>query len=34
MFGPIPASPRTNLSNNALGLFQVSSVGISTTKIE
>jgi hypothetical protein len=29
MFGPIPASPRTNLSNGALGFFQVSAV---TTK--
>jgi hypothetical protein len=26
MFGPIPSSPRTNLSNNALGFFQVSAV--------
>jgi len=26
MFGPIPASPRTNLSNDALGFFQVSAV--------
>jgi len=29
MFGPIPASPRTNISNGALGFFQVSSVDIS-----
>lgn len=27
MFGPIPASPRTNLSNGALGFFQVSAIG-------
>jgi hypothetical protein len=26
MFGPVPSSPRTNLSNGALGFFQVSSV--------
>lgn len=26
MFGPIPSSPRTNLTNNALGFFQVSSM--------
>ena len=26
MFGPIPAPPRTNLSNGALGFFQVSAV--------
>lgn len=26
MFGPIPASPRTNLNNGALGFFQVSAV--------
>lgn len=26
MFGPIPSSPRTNLSNGALGFFQVSAV--------
>ena len=26
MFGPIPAPPRTNLSNDALGFFQVSAV--------
>jgi hypothetical protein len=26
MFGPIPASPRTNLSNGALGFFQVGAV--------
>jgi hypothetical protein len=34
MFGPIPASPRTNLSNGALGFFQVSAVNMSETKIE
>ncbi len=26
MFGPIPASPRTNLTNGALGFFQVSAI--------
>ena len=26
MFGPIPASPRSNLTNGALGFFQVSAV--------
>lgn len=26
MFGPIPASPRSNLSNGALGFFQVSAI--------
>lgn len=26
MFGPIPSSPRTNLSNGALGFFQVSAI--------
>ena len=26
MFGPIPAPPRTNLSNDALGFFQVSAI--------
>ncbi|HYC84294.1 MAG TPA: DUF4249 domain-containing protein [Chryseosolibacter sp.] len=34
MFGPIPSSPRTNLSNGALGFFQVSAVNISGIKIE
>lgn len=34
MFGPIPASPRTNLSNGAIGFFQVSAINISTIKIE
>jgi hypothetical protein len=34
MFGSIPASPRTNLSNGALGFFQVSAVDISSIKIE
>jgi hypothetical protein len=29
MFGPIPAAPRTNISNGALGFFQVSAVDIS-----
>jgi hypothetical protein len=34
MFGPIPSSPRTNLSNGALGFFQVSAVNTSSVKIE
>lgn len=34
MFGPVPASPRTNLTNGAIGFFQVSSVDISHTKLE
>jgi hypothetical protein len=34
MFGPIPASPRTNLSNDALGFFQVSAMTSRTLKIE
>jgi hypothetical protein len=34
MFGPIPASPRTNLSNGALGFFQVSSVVIGEKTVE
>jgi hypothetical protein len=34
MFGPIPASPRTNLSNGALGFFQVSAVNSIGIKIE
>jgi hypothetical protein len=34
MFGPIPSSPRTNLTNGALGFFQVSAVNISRIKIE
>jgi hypothetical protein len=34
MFGPIPASPRTNLSNGALGFFQVSAVNTSTITLE
>jgi hypothetical protein len=34
MFGPIPSSPRTNLSNKALGFFQVSALNISEVKIE
>jgi hypothetical protein len=34
MFGPVPASPRTNLSNGALGFFQVSAVNSIETKIE
>jgi hypothetical protein len=34
MFGPIPSSPRTNLSNGALGFFQVSAVQVKETYIE
>ena len=34
MFGPIPSSPRTNLSNGALGFFQVSAVQEKETYIE
>lgn len=34
MFGPIPASPRTNLNNGAIGFFQVSAIDISAVKIE
>jgi hypothetical protein len=34
MFGPIPATPRTNLSNGALGFFQVSAMKDKETFIE
>jgi hypothetical protein len=34
MFGPIPSSPRTNLTNEALGFFQVSAVNYSEIKVE
>jgi hypothetical protein len=34
MFGPIPSLPRTNLTNNALGFFQVSAVSSTEVKIE
>jgi hypothetical protein len=34
MFGPVPASPRNNLSNGALGFFQVSAVNATSIKIE
>ena len=34
MFGPIPASPRTNVKNGALGFFQVSAVDVSEKIIE
>lgn len=34
MFGPVPASPRTNLSNGALGFFQVSAVNSASISIE
>jgi hypothetical protein len=34
MFGPIPSAPRTNLSNGAIGFFQVSAIDISKVKVE
>jgi hypothetical protein len=34
MFGPIPSSPRTNLSNGALGFFQVSAVNIAEKNLD
>jgi hypothetical protein len=34
MFGPIPSSPRTNLTNGAIGFFQVSALNASELKIE
>lgn len=34
MFGPVPASPRSNLTNGALGFFQVSAIQDSETVIE
>jgi hypothetical protein len=34
MFGPVPASPRTNLSNGALGFFQVSAMNSASITIE
>ena len=34
MFSPIPASPRTNLSNDALGFFQVSAVTVGEIEIQ
>lgn len=34
MFGPIPASPRTNLTNDALGFFQVSAIKSKSIKLE
>jgi hypothetical protein len=34
MFGPIPASPRTNLTNGALGFFQVSAMHTAEVKVE
>jgi hypothetical protein len=34
MFGPIPGPPRTNLSNDALGFFQVSAISINEMVIE
>ncbi|MFZ6014496.1 MAG: DUF4249 domain-containing protein [Bacteroidota bacterium] len=34
MFGPIPATPRTNLSNGALGFFQVSALDVGEITIE
>jgi hypothetical protein len=34
MFGPVPSSPRTNLTNGALGFFQVSAVNTKAVKVE
>jgi len=34
MFGPVPAPPRTNLSNDALGFFQVSAINEKEITIE
>jgi hypothetical protein len=34
MFGSVPAAPRTNLTNGALGFFQVSAVDISEIRVE
>jgi hypothetical protein len=34
MFGPVPASPRNNLSNGALGFFQVSALNSATITLE
>ncbi len=34
MFGPIPATPRTNLTNGAYGFFQVSAVAIDNIHVE
>lgn len=34
MFGPIPASPRSNLTNGALGFFQVSAIEEKETLVE
>jgi hypothetical protein len=34
MFGPIPSTPRTNLTNGALGFFQVSAVAIEEIIVE
>ncbi len=34
MFGPIPAAPRSNISNGALGFFQVSAIREAETLIE
>jgi hypothetical protein len=34
MFGPVPSSPRTNLTNGALGFFQVSAVNSKAIKVE
>lgn len=34
MFGPIPSSPRTNLTNGAIGFFQVSAIAEDQIKIE
>jgi hypothetical protein len=34
MFGPIPSTPRTNLTNGALGFFQVSAVAVDEIIVE
>jgi hypothetical protein len=34
MFGPVPAAPRTNMTNGAIGFFQVSAVDISSVTLE
>lgn len=34
MFGPVPAPPRSNISNDALGFFQVSAINESEINIE
>jgi hypothetical protein len=34
MFGPIPSSPRTNISNGAVGFFQVSAINSMEMRVE